>query len=140
MLREVSLVDGLDVGPVVLDSDFFEFSLVLVMPGAHSPTLLLREGTGAGEIVLATVAHLDVLGNKIFVSDFGVALDNSEVLLVLAHGHGGQVAAFKLGFIEAVEVGERHVLVLLVIEGPTDPLLVFLHLEVFEQAQIDIHC
>jgi hypothetical protein len=27
-----------------------------------------------------------------------------------------------------------------VTEGPIDPFLVFLHLEVFKQTQIDIHC
>lgn len=32
MFWEISFVDGLDIGPIIFDGEFFELGLVLIMP------------------------------------------------------------------------------------------------------------
>lgn len=95
------------------------------MPGTQSALLLFGEGTGAGQVVLASVAHLDILTNVILVGHFGIALYYSELLLILVRRDGGQVAALDLSLVKTVEERKRDVLVALMGEGPIDPLLVF---------------
>lgn len=94
------------------------------MPGPVSSSLLFGEGFGAGEIVFTPIAHLDVFGDELFVGDFGVSLDYSELLFVFANGYGGEIAALELCLVESVEEGEGYVLIRLVIELPVDPLWV----------------
>jgi hypothetical protein len=109
------------------------------VPGSQSTALLLGEGTGTGDIVLTPISHLDVLGDVVLVGDFGIALDHCKLLLVLAGGDCGEVAALDLLLVKSVEEGEGDVLVLFVVEGPVDPLLI-LDFEIFEQAQVYFHC
>jgi hypothetical protein len=139
MFRKIALVDSLHIGPIVLDCEFFELGLILVVPGAQSALLLLGEGTGASQGVLSSVAHLDILADVILVGHFGVTFHHCELLLVLARRDGGEVAALDLGLVETVEEGKRNVLVTLMGEGPVDPLFV-LELEVLQNTQVDIHC
>jgi len=87
MFREVSLIDSFDIGPVILDGNFFKLCLVLIVPGSHSSALFFSESSGACEIILSTVSHLDVLGDEVFIGDFSVALDYCKLLLILAHGY-----------------------------------------------------
>lgn len=101
--------------------------------------MLFGEGACTGEIVLASVAHLDVLADVVLVGDFGVAFHHSELFLVLASGDGGEVAALDLLLVEAVEEGEWDMFILLVGEGPIDPLLV-LEFEVLQHTQVYLHC
>lgn len=139
MLRKVTLVDSLHTSPIVLDCKFFELGLILVVPGTQSAFLLLGEGTGAGQIVLTSIAHLDILADVVLVGHLGVTLHHCELLLVLASGNRSQVAALDLRLVETVKEGKRDVLVALMGEGPVDPLLV-LELEVLQNTQVDIHC
>lgn len=84
MLGQIPLVDGLDIGPIVLDGEFFELGLILIVPSPQSSLLFLGECAGAGHIVLPAVSHLDVLGDVILIGDLGVSLNHGELLLVLA--------------------------------------------------------
>ena len=86
VFAEISLVDGLDVGPVVLDSDFFELGLVLVVPGPVVLSLLLGEGSGAGHVQLPPVRHLYVFGDEFAVCNLGVALYDKKLLIVFLAG------------------------------------------------------
>jgi hypothetical protein len=137
VLGKISLVDGLDVSPVVLDSNFFEFGFVLVVPGTMASSLLFGESAGTRDCGFAAIAHLDVHGDIAFVLSAGVSLDHEIVLLVFALGCLREVAAFELTFVEAVEEGQRDVFVLLMGEFPVDPLIV-LNLEVLENTQVDV--
>ena len=58
MLRKISLVDGFDIGPVVLYCDFSELGLVLIVPGPQSSSLFFGEGTSTGYSIFASVSHL----------------------------------------------------------------------------------
>lgn len=100
IFRKISLVDGFDIGPIILDSDLFELCLVLVVPGPQTSSLLFGESTSTGHRVLTTVSHLDVHRDKSLVCNFGVSLNQEEVLLVFAGHSGGEVAAFKLSLAE----------------------------------------
>ena len=84
MLGQIPLVDGLDVGPVILDSEFFELGFILIVPCPQSSLLFFGECAGAGHIVLSAISHLDVLGDVVLIGDFGVSLNNGELLFVLA--------------------------------------------------------
>lgn len=139
MLGEIPLVDGLDIGPVVLDGKFFELGLILIVPSPQPSLLFFGECAGAGHIVLPAVSHLDVLGDVVLIGDFGVSLNHGELLLVLAGRSRGKVAALDLGLVKSVEKGQGDVLVLLMREGPVDPLLIF-DLKILKQAQVDLHC
>jgi hypothetical protein len=139
MLAEITFVDVLHVGPIVFDCDLFELGAVLVVPGAVVPSLLLGEGTGAGDVVFSAVTHLDVLGDEVAVGYSGVAFNDGVLLVHFAGGNEGEVTAFDLAFYEAVEEGEGDVIVLLVFEVPVDPVLL-LYFEVLEHAQIYVHC
>jgi hypothetical protein len=86
MFRKISLINGLNVRPIILDSEFFELSFILVVPGAESSFLFLGECASAGKVALSPIAHLDVLADVVLVGDLGVALDHCELLLVLAGG------------------------------------------------------
>ena len=86
MLRKISFVDGLDIGPIIFDCDFSELGLVLVVPGPQPSSLLFGESTGAGNSIFSSVAHLDIERNIAFVLGFGVTFHNREVLLIFATG------------------------------------------------------
>jgi hypothetical protein len=94
--------------------------------------LFFGEGAGTCKVVLSAIAHLDVLTDEVLVGDLGVAFYNGELLLVLAGGDGGEVAALDLCLVEPVEEGQWDVFVLLVCEIPLDPFLI-LYLEVLQQ-------
>lgn len=138
MFREISFIDGLHVSPVVLDSDFFEFGLILIVPSSEAPPLFFSEGAGAGYCGFAAVAHLDIHGDIALVGDFSVALYDKEVFLVFARCGCGEVAAFELTFAELIEEGEWDVFVLFVLKLPVYPLA-FLYFKVLEDAEVDIH-
>jgi len=138
MFAEISLVNGLDVGPIVLDCDLLELGFVLIVPGPVVFFLLLGEGTSVSHMVFAAVGHFDVFGDELLVGDLGVALNKYEVVLIFLVGDEGEIATLDLSFVEAIEEGEWDVFVLVVLEFPVDPLFV-LYLEILQDAKVHFH-
>ena len=107
------------------------------MPGSEASPLLFRKLSGTSDGILSAFAHLDIERDSLVVN-FGIALDNHEVVLVFASTGIVEIAAFELGFVETVEEGKWDIIVLFVLEFPVYPLFV-LNLKVLKHAEVNVH-
>ena len=137
MLCQISFVDGLDISPIIFDSNFLEFSFILIVPGAKSSFLLFGPCSGAGNSIFPTVTHLDIERNAL-ISHFGVAFDNHEIFFVFSRAGLRQITTFILGLVEPIEESKGNIFIFFMLKFPGDPIFI-LDFVVFKNAEVDVH-
>ena len=137
VLCKVSSVDSLDISPIVFDSNFLEFSFILIVPGAKSSFLFFSPCSSAGNSIFPTVTHLDIERNSL-ISNFCVAFNNHEIFFVFSRAGLRQITTFILGFVESIEESKGNIFIFFMLKVPGDPIFI-LDFVVFKNAEVDVH-
>ena len=139
MFTEISLVDTLNTCPIILDSDLFEFCLILIVPGSQIFPLLFSKCAGTCNIILTPITHLNVFRDEISVSHLGISFNQNKILLIFLASDLRKITTFDLSFVKTIEKGQWYIFILLVFKVPRNPLLIF-DFEILENAKIHFHC
>jgi len=139
MFTQISLVDTFYTSPIILNSDLFELSFILVMPGSQIFPLLFGKCAGTCNIILTSIPHLNVFRDEISVSYFSISFNYHKIFLIFLVSDLWEVTTFDLTFVKTIEKGQWYVFIIFVFKVPWDPLLVF-NFEILKNAKVHFHC